>query len=493
MKKSIRILSLILLSVMMLTACERREDPIESGSSFGYNKEDLVGYMDLVEGYDLEEETDDAYILYLNGYDENNKVKIQFGADGYANKAGIMVEDWDYAIDAIRGLFNLFRWGECSSDILANIEEDYRTSRPLACSVQDRYNDVVYICSYPVDGNIYVELSKTRIDPEGTNIFSDKSEDSVTRYPLEYNHGDGSSKNDEDSSRNTVNTVNTAEIGTLDYIESVFEGEKTRDAYEIYGAYANTYDIEDDTVLTVIYDESGNVHMAYVTSTSDFPEDAAIELGRALGAVPTGIADSIEQTGEFSDSINGYAIVASYSDGQWFCTYDDGTIDVETQGQAANGGGEIYPEGMYRVGTDIPEGIYYIYTDSSCYWEVSSDSTGDFGSIIGNGNINNNAYVTVYEGQYLTVDRGSFYNIATREYNLQSIVGEGMYWVGHDIPAGEYVLTPEAGTSAYWAILSNSEARQDIMANGNEDTTIYITVSDGQFLEINRGSIELVQ
>lgn len=478
-----KILSIILLVVMALTACESRTKQVYSSDHFGYTIDQLEEYESQLTGYY-------SRIAEINGkecmrfYDHlgNNYINIYFGDDGYANSVHAVFEPTNDMNEEIFLILSML-----------NIDYDEDT--------QSLINELKSAGIVQI-GDVYIEMNQENIDsPFKLYVYKNSkyryyfSSDSSKSSSYTENNNYSSNYSDDSTNENHSHStnINTAQIGTLAYIESVFYGEKTRDAYEIYGAYANTYDIEGDTVLTVIYDESGKVRIAYVTSTSDFPEDAAIELGRALGAVPTGIADSIEQTGEFADSVNEYMIVASYSDGQWFCMYDDGTIDVETQGQAANGGGEIYPEGMYRVGTDIPEGIYYIYTDSSCYWEVSSDSTGDFGSIIGNGNINNNAYVTVYEGQYLTVDRGSFYNIATREYEMQNSVGEGMYWVGHDIPVGEYVLTPEAGESAYWAIYSSSESRRDIMENGNEDTTIYITVSDGQFLEINRGSIELVQ
>ena len=70
----------------------------------------------------------------------------------------------------------------------------------------------------------------------------------------------------------------------------------------------------------------------------------------------------------------------------------------------------VYSEGMYKVGKDLPAGEYKVTCNSeySCYIEVSSDSTGNFDSIITNDNFDGEKYVTVSEGQYLTVTRGTF-------------------------------------------------------------------------------------
>lgn len=69
-----------------------------------------------------------------------------------------------------------------------------------------------------------------------------------------------------------------------------------------------------------------------------------------------------------------------------------------------------YGGGMYRVGIDIPAGEYKVTCTNgiSCYIEVSSDSSGSLFSIISNDNIDTFSYITVAEGQYLTVNGGQF-------------------------------------------------------------------------------------
>ena len=65
---------------------------------------------------------------------------------------------------------------------------------------------------------------------------------------------------------------------------------------------------------------------------------------------------------------------------------------------------------MYRVGTDIPAGEYKVTCTNSvgCYLEVSKDSFGLLSSIVANDNIDTFTYITVSNGQYLTVVGGQF-------------------------------------------------------------------------------------
>lgn len=69
-----------------------------------------------------------------------------------------------------------------------------------------------------------------------------------------------------------------------------------------------------------------------------------------------------------------------------------------------------YPEGMYLVGKDIPAGEYQLTPndpDRSSYYEVTSDSSGTLDSIIVNDNFDFQVYLTVSDGQYLTIKRAT--------------------------------------------------------------------------------------
>ncbi|MCL2756852.1 MAG: hypothetical protein FWD43_02090 [Coriobacteriia bacterium] len=63
----------------------------------------------------------------------------------------------------------------------------------------------------------------------------------------------------------------------------------------------------------------------------------------------------------------------------------------------------ILPEGMYSVGNDLPAGNYKIITTGSFdgYFEICSNSSHSFGSIITNDFFSGEKNLTVYDGQYL--------------------------------------------------------------------------------------------
>jgi hypothetical protein len=65
-------------------------------------------------------------------------------------------------------------------------------------------------------------------------------------------------------------------------------------------------------------------------------------------------------------------------------------------------------EGMFKVGTHIKAGEYKLECTNgiSAYYEVSSNSSHNIDSIIANDNFDNNAYITVKDGQYLTISGG---------------------------------------------------------------------------------------
>ncbi len=74
-------------------------------------------------------------------------------------------------------------------------------------------------------------------------------------------------------------------------------------------------------------------------------------------------------------------------------------------------------------------------------------------------------------------------NTQTDNVLNQNFIGEGMYKVGVDIPAGEYKLIPEDG-SPYYLIKPDSTGMSRIIDNGFINYERYITVTNGQYLEI---------
>lgn len=158
----------------------------------------------------------------------------------------------------------------------------------------------------------------------------------------------------------------------------------------------------------------------------------------------------------------------------------------------------VYTSGMYKVGSEIEPGEYFVMAESkySAYVQVSKDSSGTLESIVSNENVSTFFFVTVSEGQYLTVNRGTFVkaeDAKTPAPDADGNYGEGMYRVGIDIPAGEYKVTPHAEERAYIEVSTDSLGKLDsIVSNQNTEGASYISVEEGQYLKVNRGEFVFV-
>ena len=91
------------------------------------------------------------------------------------------------------------------------------------------------------------------------------------------------------------------------------------------------------------------------------------------------------------------------------------------------------------------------------------------------------------EGQYLTVTDGTF--VAAADASVPAakdgVYGAGMYRVGKDIKAGEYQVIPESGATAYVEVSKDCTGNlTSIVSNDNISAAKYVTVSDGQYLNV---------
>jgi hypothetical protein len=103
-------------------------------------------------------------------------------------------------------------------------------------------------------------------------------------------------------------------------------------------------------------------------------------------------------------------------------------------------------EGMYKIGIDLPADEYLIVsnTGTASYYQLAKDSTGSISSIISNDNFTNHRYLSVFDGQYLTVVNASM-NSSENVSLIQKtgIYPSGMYRVGIDIKSDEYKIIPD--------------------------------------------------
>lgn len=149
--------------------------------------------------------------------------------------------------------------------------------------------------------------------------------------------------------------------------------------------------------------------------------------------------------------------------------------------------------GNYKIGADLPAGEYKIIADSGfSYMEVSKDSSGTLDSIIANDNVTTFTYITVEEGQYLTIKYGHALKMedVTPYEPKEGLYKDGMYKVGFDVPAGEYNVIGD-GNFAYVEVSSDSyHGLESIITNDILDGNKHITVEDGQYLTLKGASFK---
>lgn len=160
-----------------------------------------------------------------------------------------------------------------------------------------------------------------------------------------------------------------------------------------------------------------------------------------------------------------------------------------------------YSEGMYKVGKDIKAGTYVlIASDDFPYMEVTTSSTGDFEDIVTNALFKNRYYISVEDGHYIKTTDCKMYPLAKApkvKLEGKETLQEGMYAVGTDIPAGEYMLieSEDALIGAYYCVTSNcnGDFLDNIVTNSLFENNAYITVEDGQYLEFTDCELVLNQ
>lgn len=146
---------------------------------------------------------------------------------------------------------------------------------------------------------------------------------------------------------------------------------------------------------------------------------------------------------------------------------------------------KTYSAGQYKIGKDLPAGEYVVISNGDSYIELTSDSTGNFSSIIANDVFKNRSVITVQDGQYLKVQRGTIYAAkdAPKVELKNGMLLSGMYKVGIDFPAGEYKVTSNGGDSYIEVSRDSSHNMSSIISNDLFTGDRYIQVSDGQYLK----------
>jgi len=109
-------------------------------------------------------------------------------------------------------------------------------------------------------------------------------------------------------------------------------------------------------------------------------------------------------SGNFDDIIANanfsYNVISTLNDGNYLTLTGSYAVPFDDVAELDTTG-----EGMFKVGVHLKAGEYKLECTNELggYYEVDSDSTHDFNSIVANGNFDNNTYITVSDGQYLTI------------------------------------------------------------------------------------------
>lgn len=143
-------------------------------------------------------------------------------------------------------------------------------------------------------------------------------------------------------------------------------------------------------------------------------------------------------------------------------------------------------EGMYKVGSDVQPGEYFIQADDEAYYQVSKDSTGSLDSIIANDNFTNTRYQTLSAGQYVELRSCKMIPVAKapKQQPQEGKYPEGMYKVGRDITAGEYKAVPDGDMSYIEVATTSKNNLNSIAANDNFTAPKYVTIKSGQYVKL---------
>lgn len=180
--------------------------------------------------------------------------------------------------------------------------------------------------------------------------------------------------------------------------------------------------------------------------------------------------------------------------------------DADTENTAPSSPGsdsvpvqDSYGDGTYEVGVDIPAGEYVLLPDaeeSGSYAVRSSAEQDTTDNLIDYDTTSQRDYLTVEEGQYLTIrscvvipsDKAPAVDISS------GVIPHGTYKVGKDIPAGEYTLRCYSNSRGMFTVRNSSQITDKdstVVMSGTFDDVASVTVEEGQYLSVGGAEIYL--
>ncbi len=198
----------------------------------------------------------------------------------------------------------------------------------------------------------------------------------------------------------------------------------------------------------------------------------------------------------FSHNINGSHVYISVKEGEYLLLDDAKLMPIEQAPKVKPDQEGRYPVGMYRIGTDLPAGSYFVMpyeNEDSLFFEVYTDLRSEFCDY--NEFSETFTYVVLEEGT-VTTDR--CYLIPTDKAPIPPIDGDsygpGCYLVGKDIPAGEYVISAKRSSSYPNYGITDKPQGSITRCRESEYLSIIskktVTVAEGEYLMVEDASFE---
>lgn len=179
-------------------------------------------------------------------------------------------------------------------------------------------------------------------------------------------------------------------------------------------------------------------------------------------------------------------------------------INTQSEHPHADASGR-YQSGIYKIGRDIPaQTAEFVLRQTGSYgrFGIVSDTQidGNFDDL--RGTVKNFGYatMTLESGKYLYLDRCSLEAKTDKPITKPSgsIYPQGMYLVGKDIPAGEYIARPIADRPGLYVYNSSAFPRPNPVKSPNfpksaQDTAnkeILVSFEAGQYVLVDNATLE---
>lgn len=221
----------------------------------------------------------------------------------------------------------------------------------------------------------------------------------------------------------------------------------------------------------------------------------ALGLSVSLAACSSTPSQASPEVGSATESVEPSAAIEQASEAAPEATTEAESIEPEQTAAQEAGEVVIYPEGVYKVGADIPAGIYFAMADEDSILSSLTvrDGSSSDATVLDTSPFTATAIIQVQDGEYLKVTSAEFTDIS----NTHDIYGpsvergfysSGSFLVGFHIPAGEYKVEPEED-----AILSSYTIYSDGMRTVKDVSIVsgsgYVTLQDGEFLKVNSATL----